>query len=141
VNGRTGGPTRVKFLRNRRKEGKILLHKDRKWCVTDVNSAEKLAEMLTEQTFTLCSGFRYGGYLFLNDSFSEDGAQEYGVIKEATGKQIESITFSWCNHEEALRLIRDIAQGDYDSEEWNSGINLAAQIQSSEQHGTCPLCA
>lgn len=118
-----------------------MLHKNRKWCVADVDSAEKLAEMLTERTFTLCSGFRYGGYLFLNDSFSEDGAQEYGVIKEATGKQVESITFSWCNYEEAIQLINEVARGDYDSEEWNSGINLAAQIQSSEQHGTCPLCA
>jgi len=118
-----------------------MLHKNRVWCVNDIDSVEKLAEILTEQTFTLCSGFRYGGYLFLNDSFSEDGAQEYGVIKEATGKQVESITFSWCNYEEALRLIRDIVRGDCDDQEWDGGIDLTVQVQSPEQHGTCPLCA
>lgn len=118
-----------------------MLHKNRRWVVADVGSAEELAKMLTERTYTLCAGFRYGGYLFLNDSFSEDGAQEYGVIKEATGKQVESITFSWCDYERALQLIREIARGDFDAEGGFSGISLAVQVEALERHGACPLCA
>jgi hypothetical protein len=47
------------------------------------------------------------GYLFLNDSFSPDGAQEYGVFKISNKQfiQIESITVSWCSSELSLEAI------------------------------------
>jgi hypothetical protein len=47
------------------------------------------------------------GYLFLNDSFSPDGAQEYAVFKISNGQfiQIESITVSWCSAELSLEVI------------------------------------
>ncbi len=60
-----------------------MIHTKRVWSVSEVESAEKLAEMLTEHTWTLCAGFVVVGhpeYLFLNDSFSEDGAGEFAVI-------------------------------------------------------------
>lgn len=51
--------------------------------------------MLLTHTWTLCTGFRApNGDLWLNDSLSEDGAQEYAVIRH--GRQIESVTVSWC---------------------------------------------
>lgn len=56
-----------------------MLHKNRRWCVTPVASAEELAEKLTEMTWCGCSGFRLGGYLWLNDATSPDGAQEFAV--------------------------------------------------------------
>jgi len=118
-----------------------MVHKKRVWNVKKIQSAEELAEMLTKYSWTLCAGFRYNGYLFLNDSFSEDGAQEYGVIKETTGIQVETVTFSWCNYERALQIISEIVGGEEGYGGWNSGIDIAIQIQTPEKHGRCPLCA
>lgn len=118
-----------------------MLHKNRFWCVTEIADPILLARMLKENNYVLCTGFRHDGYLWLNDSFSEDGAQEYGVIKEETGEQVESITVSWCSLEELTKYIRAISAGDYDDQAWNSWINLEMQVQAPEQHGRCPLCA
>lgn len=57
-----------------------MMHCKRRWSVAPVATAEELAHMLTERTWTLCSGFSvvgHDGYLFLNDATSEDGAGEY----------------------------------------------------------------
>ena len=58
-----------------------MFHKKRVWCVSPVGSAEELAEKITQHSWTLCTGFQIDGYLFLNYATSEDGAQEYAVVK------------------------------------------------------------
>jgi len=48
-----------------------MMHHSRVFGVSIVESEERLAVMLTEQTWTLCSGFSVAGreeYLFLNDA-------------------------------------------------------------------------
>ena len=79
-----------------------MLHRHRVWCVTPVASAEELAEKLTGTTWTPCTAFEIGGYLWLNDAASPDGGQEFAVVKRTgpTGRplQVESITFSWWTH-------------------------------------------
>ena len=80
--------------------------------VGDVETIEELAERLTETTWALCTGFRFRGLLFLNDSFTESSAQEYAVIRESDMCQLESITFSWCDKEKAIDVIRFRDQGD-----------------------------
>jgi hypothetical protein len=47
--------------------------------------------------------------LFLNDSFSEDGAQEYAVVRD--GRQIESLTVSWMARAEAWADIDWLVHG------------------------------
>jgi hypothetical protein len=118
-----------------------MVHKNRTWCAADVESAEELARLLTQGTWTRCTGFRYRGYLFLNDSFSESGAQEYAVVEEATGKQVESVTFFWCSREQALDLIERISTDEFLKEAWDSGIDPARQVQAPEEHRCCHLCA
>lgn len=88
-----------------------MMHRNRRWVVNSVATMEELADMLTQRTWTLCSGFcveGHGGYLFLNDATSEDGAGEYAVIRgtvgDSTWLQVESITFSWCDHETGAQL-------------------------------------
>jgi hypothetical protein len=74
-----------------------MYHKQRRWCVAPAASAEELARTLTDRTWTLCTGFRLGNYLSLNDATSEDGTGECAVVKRTPdGKlwQLESITFS-----------------------------------------------
>lgn len=118
-----------------------MLHKHRIWHVQDIADPNKLAELLTRHTWTCCTGFRYSGYLYLNDSCSEDSAQEYAIIKEETGQQVESITFSWCSLEEAGKYIRQISAGyyDQDADAWKTSIDLKTQIDENPDH-RCPLC-
>lgn len=117
-----------------------MIHKNRVWCVEEVQSAEELAQKLVGHIWTLCTGFRYSGYLFLNDSFSESGAQEYGVIDERTGRQVESITVSWCSYEQLLKLIRRVVGGEFGEYSWNPGIDIEAQLQAPAEHQSCFLC-
>ncbi|MFO0966124.1 MAG: hypothetical protein U0793_11150 [Gemmataceae bacterium] len=122
-----------------------MMHK-RRWCVSPVAAAEELAAMLTERTWTLCSGFYVQAnphYLFLNDATHEDGAAEFGVIAggmDGPYVQIESITISWCTLDAALDYIRRTLAGEYDASNFARAINLAGRLDRPDQH-RCPLCA
>ncbi len=118
-----------------------MFHSKRRWCVAPVESAEVLAEKLTEHTWTLCTAFSLGGYLFLNDATSEDGAQEYAVLKVSEAGvhiQVESITFSWCTRERALELIREVLAGKFDAEGFYGPVK--PWLETPENH-CCQLCA
>ena len=123
-----------------------MLHRNRVWCVSIVETAEELARKLTEHTWTLCTGFCVAGheqYLFLNDAISEDGAAEFAVIRGGLDSdrhiQIESITFSWCSDVDALGHIRATLRGDYDQSPFAHQVSI--RLHRPEQHGRCPLCA
>jgi hypothetical protein len=115
-----------------------LFHKKRTWCVTPVASPEELAHKLTEQTWTLCTGFDIQGWIFLNDALSEDGAQEYGVVYRRDGKliQAESVTFSWMTEAEALAFIQRLLAGEVQDQYGEVRVNL----QTREIHGHCSYC-
>ncbi len=119
-----------------------MMHKTRRWMITGAKTPEQLARDLTEQTWTLCTGFAFQGYLFLNDSTSEDGAQEYAVVlspPDGTYVQIESITFGWCSFEKALATIEHITAGAADRSEFRHTVAL--RLDTPETHGRCLLCA
>jgi hypothetical protein len=120
-----------------------MFHKQRVWCVTPVESAEVLAEKLTQHSWTLCTGFQLGSYLFLNDATSEDGAQEYAVVKcpPSDGheyRQVESLTMSWCTYNEALVYIRRTLAGEFDDASYASVVQ--PKLEMPEVHGHCHLC-
>ena len=109
------------------------MHERRRFAVTDVGSVGELAVFLTEHSWTLCTGFRLGALLFLNDSFSEDGAQEFAVVRG--GRQIESVTVSWQSRAEAHNTIASLVDG--------GGLDMGPcepRIDETESHW-CPLCA
>ena len=120
-----------------------MFHDDRVWCVTPVDSAEELARKLMETTWTCCTAFELGGYLWLNDAMSPDGAQEYAVLKRngPNGRtlQIESITFSWCDQATALEYIRQTLRGEDDENEFAREVSPV--LQSPSEHGRCCHCA
>ena len=120
-----------------------MLHSNRVWCVNPVESAEELARKLTETTWCCCTAFTLGGYGWLNDSTSPDGAQEYAVLKGDGGQgapvQIESITFGWCDEATALDFIRRTLAGHDDRNDFRRDV--APRMESPEQHGRCPHCA
>ncbi len=119
-----------------------MLHSNRKWCVSPVDSAEELARKLTETTWCGCTGFQIGCYLWLNDSSSPDGAQEFAVVKVLDSNhclQLESITFGWCDYERALQLILATLNGQDDRTPWRKPVNPA--LETAAEHKRCPLCA
>lgn len=123
-----------------------MLHAKRVWCIAEAASAAELAEKLTQMTWCCCQAFQIAGhpqYIWLNDSTSEDGAQEYAVLKrnDCSGRlvQIESIAFSWCDYERALEFIQATLNGEDDNNEWARPVT--ATIQTPEEHGRCGLCA
>jgi hypothetical protein len=89
-----------------------------------------------DYTMTLCTGFRLGDTLWLNDSFSEDGAQEYAVLRN--GRQIESITVSWCKPDRLLDSIAQFHEGRAEGIDFGP---VALRLETPEAHGRCPLCA
>ena len=110
-----------------------MLHHHRRFAVTVVPSMGELTEKLTEHTWTLCTCFAYQGLLLANDSFSEDGAQEYAVYKE--GRQIESLTVSWMTCERLQEVIEALLRGEY--AEYGSVAPLHTERVSEH---TCGLC-
>ena len=120
-----------------------MFHRDRIWCVTAVTSAEDLARKLTETTWTCCTAFELGGYLWLNDATSPDGGQEYAVVKRygPAGQplQVESITFSWCDYETALEYIQRTLHGDDDENDF--AREVAPTLENPNEHGRCCHCA
>jgi len=118
-----------------------MLHCQRVWSVGPAESVAALANQLTEHTWCCCNGFQIGEYLFVNDATSPDRAQEYAVLKPATGRfvQIESITFSWMSLASSIDLIGRVLAGEFDNESYST-IG-AGQIQTPEQHARCRHCA
>jgi hypothetical protein len=123
-----------------------MMHANRRWHLADVESADALAKMLTERTWTLCSAFSIQGheeYLFLNDATHEDGAGEWAVCKrlrDGTYMQIESITFSWCNATEALAYVEDALAGKFDVSDFLVR-QVIPRIDAPGMHRDCLLCA
>jgi len=120
-----------------------MLHNKRRWIIGQLESAEELARMLTEQTWCLCNGFELGGYWFLNDATHEDGAAEYAIVKKAglDGRplQVESITMSWCSYDEALSFIRRAIAGEYDDADY--AFPVGPSVETPDRHGRCHFCA
>lgn len=119
-----------------------MMHVSRVWCVAPIESAEELAKKLVDSTWTLCTAFELQGYLFINDSTSEDGAQEYAVVKrqaDGTFLQVESITFGWCNFERALEHIRRAISGGDDANDF--AMPVTPRLETAQEHGRCRFCA
>jgi len=110
-----------------------MIHHHRRFAATVVPSMGELIEKLIEHTWTLCTCFAYQGLLLANDSFSEDGAQEYVVYKEA--RQIESLTVSWMTRERLQEVIEALLRGEYT--EYGSVAPL--HTEHASEH-TCSLC-
>jgi hypothetical protein len=93
-----------------------MIHHRRTFAITNVGTAEALAEKLSHHTWCGCNGFRLGPLLFLNDAFSADGAQEYAVWHEPRAVQIESVTASWMSEPALIGCIERLLARATDAE-------------------------
>lgn len=114
---------------------------DRAWCVQLIDSAEVLALKLATQTWTLCSAFQIGNYVWLNDSVN-DSLQVYAVVKrqlDGSIVQIESTTVSWCDPLHVQQFIEQVLEGQFDRHARR--LDIPPGIESRQQHGRCQHCA
>jgi len=96
-----------------------MFHPNRRFRVVVEEDASSLAEKLTKKTWPIFTGFEHGRHLLLNDSYTDEEAQDYAVfIKEPdeAGRyvQVAGFPFGWMDAGEALTVIRDVARGAYD---------------------------
>jgi len=109
-----------------------------------------LEDLTHTKTWTLCTGWRVGDTLYLNDSTSEDGAQEYAVLRVQPGvgclfaEQFESATFGWMTLEEIKDFMdqtwnANIESGDY-AELTQSFSNMIFVQDHHDALPYCPLC-
>jgi hypothetical protein len=110
-----------------------MIHYNRRFGVYDVASVGELVENFTQHTWTLWTGFSLEDLLFLNDSLSEDRAQEYAVVRQ--GRQIESLTVSWMSRAEAHNTIDWLLRGG--GEDYGP---VSLTLDPAEDHH-CQLCA
>jgi len=113
-----------------------MIHIKRTYAIGIVESIPQLAEKLSNCTWTLCQGFELSEYLFLNDSFSENGAQEYAVINKESLMQVESITFSWMSGKESEKMILRILGKEFDCDPL---VKVSPKLDYSNDN-VCHLC-
>jgi hypothetical protein len=131
-------------------------HGKRTWVIHPAESAAWLARTFIGHSWCSCQGWSLGGYLFLNDQTSPDGAFELAIIKppaEPGGQwwQVESVTFGWMQNrpfgrpavEQARDLIEGLVAGAMDPDQAG---NVAwkidpPRVETPEQHGRCGHCA
>jgi len=119
-----------------------MMHPERTFCIAQKESVEDLARDLYTSQWTLCTGFHCEDHLFLNDSFSEDGAQEYAVFRYAGDgdnglwQQVESLTVSWMKSSDEVQVyLREALES---SMRIGEPIKLRLEIPGVHR---CYLCA
>jgi hypothetical protein len=108
-----------------------MFFENRVYQVIQVGTPDDLAQRLKEMTLCLCAAFQCGDLLLVNDSTSEDGAQEYAAIRG--GRLIDSITVSWCQLGDLVRILGELharAGGDYGP----------APVRLDHPAGPCAFC-
>ncbi len=116
-----------------------MCHEHRAFCVETVPTVEELAAKLIGYVWCLCAGSP--DTLFLNDSFSPDGAQEYAVLRRLNGRwcQVDSITFGWIRSlDKACRCIREAVSGESDHFARSWGVAAIPRFHEPDQR--CAFC-
>lgn len=85
-----------------------MVHRDRSHRIHACASLSEMAELLTEQTWTLDQGFVCGPIAAINNSSSPDAYQEYAVFRD--GQQVESITVSIMTPERIAAVLSEVSQ-------------------------------
>ncbi len=124
-----------------------MTHRDRRWRLTRVASAEELARRVAGRVLPLCAGFCVEGrehLLFLNDAAPAADAQWFAVVVwhrfdgHRLGLQVEFLRFSLCSDKEALSFIREALTGQLPGD---MAIEVYPRTETPEEHGRCPFCS
>jgi len=117
-----------------------MFFEQRHYQVRAVKDAAELAKLLTQYTWCGCTGFAYGGALFLNDSSSADGAQEYALCT-LDGVQVDSVTFGWMSKDQAEAFLVDCLPDIVTGRTPVMQRTVPIHIDTYQDHGRCRHCA
>jgi hypothetical protein len=93
-----------------------MLHKSRVWGEPVETDLDTFAKQVTTRDWTVCTAWKVGDYVFVNDASSGDGAQEYAVlIEDEDGQwfQVESWTCSWMTPDRVRELYAKLPESDW----------------------------
>ncbi len=130
-----------------------MIHGTRRYNVVTGLTVGDIAHRLCASTMTLCTGFLYHhgdgrDYLILNDSFGEDGAQEYAIVCVRDGcgpsdppmvEQIDSITVSWVRDE--ARLADVFCAAMIVAAETIAAATFRVCVERDAPYRHCQMCA
>jgi len=121
-----------------------MVHESRVYKVKKYDTVDLLMDDFERcTTWCLCNGFEAEGVILLNDSFSEDGAQEYAVIipsqDRTSGTQVDSITASWCEPGEMRKIFKE-SYLSYVNEPSTSFMNTPVTLSLEHPDGVCRHC-
>ena len=95
-----------------------MLHDTRVWGEPVEVTLDEFIDKVTNYTWTNCTAWKVGPYVFVNDAFGGDGAQEYAVLEQdAEGNwfQIESWTCSWMDAQSIPNHFAKLATSEFRS--------------------------
>ena len=114
-------------------------HCHRSFRVTDLPNASALARTLVPpaEAPPRCHGFRLesgdGPLLFLCDD-GHDDVRQYAVFDELTQRQLECITFGWCDLSEAVAIVENLLAR-------RNTVRIESRFPSLEHSADCVHCA
>ncbi len=114
-------------------------HPNRVFSITEVPDLKILAIQMFHDSLSICSGYQLDEFLFLNDSFSEDGKQEFAVLKINDGELIQIETITFLNWSFSYRLLELALTAAMDSK-LNMGSYNELRLEDISEHH-CDLCA
>jgi len=123
-----------------------MVHDKRKYKVKKYDTVDLLMDDFERcTTWCLCNGFEAEGVILLNDSFSEDGAQEYAVIipsqDRTSGTQVDSITASWCEPGEMRMIFEEQYLSLANDPCASQGMNTEVVLNLDHPEACCKHCA
>lgn len=118
-----------------------MIHPDRIFSFSEIESEDDLVEALTNRKWPLCYGFYYEKLLYLNDSEREDDP-EYAVVTidkteghhGVIGREVGRIRPRGMDGSEVRKFVLDMATGSYSTE---NSVSIEAE---PIWHHSCQHC-
>ena len=113
------------------------MHRSRVWGEPVEVTLDELADKLTRFSWTGCTAWRCGEYVFVNDATGGDGGQEYAVLVREGGPlfgrwfQVESWTASWMTADDVRSYYAKLPASSF----------RQAVEPRFEKHSSCAHCA
>ena len=111
-----------------------MMHGKRVFSVAEVPDAATLADKLANHSWCMCTGSKARRRVLSERFHGRGWICEFAVFRG--GRQIESITFGWCDVAKALphRGLRELSRPSQ-----GAGM-LLPRVQTPAEHGTCRYC-
>jgi hypothetical protein len=118
-----------------------MIHTDRVFSSSKLESEDELVQAMTNRTWPLCYSFYHDGLLYLNDSDREEDP-EYAVVKfdraeghhDVIGREVGRIKPKGMDASRVHEFVQDMRAGRWEMEQ---AIRIVAE---PAWHHSCELC-